>query len=84
MDFRETAVRDLQALGEGLGGMGRLETLSLDFSYCKLLASLDGFEALGGLAELQKLAVNLSWSAVRDVGALGVGLVGIMLCCVIL
>ena len=70
------AVRDTAALGPALGGMPRLERLSLDFGGCALLRELAGLEPLGRLGRLTVCELSFARTAVKDLRALGASLCG--------
>mmetsp|Transcript_61165 Transcript_61165/g.179372 ORF Transcript_61165/g.179372 Transcript_61165/m.179372 type:complete len:507 (+) Transcript_61165:100-1620(+) len=76
LTFSYAKIQDVSALGSGLGGMERLEALSLDFEDCLVLAQLAGFEALCSLKTLKNCELNFAHSSVQDLAALGSGLGG--------
>ena len=61
----------LEALGSGLGGMRRLEHLSLTFSKCSSMTTLEGLEALAELKELQQCSLDFGETKIQDAKALG-------------
>ena len=61
----------LKALGSGLGGTQRLQHLSLKFFKCSSMATLEGFEALAELKELQHCSLDFSETQIQDAKALG-------------
>ena len=54
MDFGDSEIADTKALGVGLGGMERLQKLSLYFGRCSSLAAVEGFEPLFALGQLKQ------------------------------
>lgn len=73
----KSLIQDIGGLGEGLGGMERLEKLSLSFAECVGLTELRGFAELRGLRSLQDCEMDFSKSGLADVKELGAGLSGL-------
>lgn len=73
LEFRSMGFSEILPLTTGMAGMRRLETLSLDFSNCRYLESVAGFEALSELRGVRECHLDFRGSRIRRAGPIGAG-----------